>query len=417
MALVLTVAILFIYLGYYDFELTLWATNTPTIIKWLPYLTVVLVALFAVAFAYTEKQDGLKAPLPGKTHTCTLPVRIASATVAITLVSTVIAQLAAIGSYDHLHLILVSSSEVYSPIVAVMHVFSLIAAVPAALWFIRLALGKEVNAIYGMVTIAYLLLLTFRIYFDMTTLLSNPRWSFSVFTVIFALLFMLYETRLLISQKLFFLYRALSVTAMAVLAASGITTLVLNMSGKLHEGISCFYSAFYLALAVYIAARLFTAPAETREKNAPAEDVPDEEAESTESPCDEAPEAEEDMTPEEASAPEETPTPEENASFEEIPTPEENTSSDETALPEEAPVEGTEEEQELPDLTPDEVKRLYKAIHLSVAARRGIQETPSEEQLNAVAEECRAVMQALLATEDRTERLSAIRAFLTKSGM
>ena len=67
------------------------------------------------------------------------------------------------------------------------------------------------------------------------------------------------------------------------------------------------------------------------------------------------------------------------------------------------------------DLTEDEVKRFYKAVTASVKRRVILSDPPTAEEEERVKEESLAIIAAVLRTEDRSSRISAVRTFLAKA--
>ena len=74
-----------------------------------------------------------------------------------------------------------------------------------------------------------------------------------------------------------------------------------------------------------------------------------------------------------------------------------------------------EENGDIADLTEEEVKRFYKAVTVSVRRRMAISDPPTAEEEAKVKEESLAIIAAVLRTEDRNGRISAVRAFLAKA--
>lgn len=370
LAVALTLEQFFIYLRFYDFEAKLWHHGTPGIVKGLLYITLTLILLFAGAYLYSSrntsrKESGLENP--------SKPLRGVSLFCALALVSTLIVQIAAIGSFDHLYLLLVSGSTDYLAIAAFLHRTTLILVPFATLWFVWIARGKQPTVGLGLLPIVYFMFLALRVYFDMNTLLSDPRWGFRVITLIFAMLFILAEVNMLVYQKRSLLHALFALPAFCILTTSAVCNLIFNISGHFSDGIEVAYFVLELGFAAYIIVRMISLNRITEPEETPAKEiilVSKEEIETTE----EEPETEE---------------------AEEFDQPDEN--------------------GELADLTEDEVKRFYTAVTVSVRRRLALSNPPTEEEEAKVKEESLAIIAAVLRTEDRNGRISAVRAFLAKA--
>ena len=375
MAAALTAEQIFVYLRFYDFEANLWKHGTPGIVRGLLYITFTLILLFSGAYLYslrskTRSEEGFEAPR--------LSLRIASFACVIALAATLVVQITAIGSYDHLYLLLVSGSSDHLAIAAFLHRTTLILAPFACLWFVWIARGKSPSVGIGILPIVYFMFLALRVYFDMNTLLTNPRWGFRIITLIFALLFMLAEVNLLLHKKRSLLHYLITLPAFCILTTSALSNLVFNISGHFADGIENAYYLLELAFAAYIAVRMFYLNKEPENKESPAKEIV----------LVSKPETDAEKEPTEAS---ETETIEET---DEIP---------------------QEETEEIADLTEMEVRRFYQAVTLSVRRRMTLSDPPTPEDERAVKEETLAIIAAVLRTEDRTGRISAIRAFLAKT--
>lgn len=370
MAAALTMEQIFVYLRFYDFEASLWHHGIPGIVKGLIYITLTIIMLFAGAYLYslrnvTPQEEGFEQP--------GIPLRSVSLFCALALFATLVAQVAAIGSFDHLYLLLVSGSTEHVAIAAFMHRTTLILVPFACLWFVWLARGKQPSVGLGLLPIVYFMLLTLRVYFDMNSLLSNPRWGFRIITLIFAMLFMLAEVNLLVHKKRSLLHYLISLPAFCILTASSLSSLIFNITGHFSDGIENVYYVVELAFAAYIAVRLIAFNKEPENKEILAKEIVlvsrDEQTPAEEEPV----ENEEDFAEEEESG------------------------------------------EELSDLTEDEVKRFYKAVTASVRRRVALSEPPTPEEEAKVKEESLTIIAAVLRTEDRNSRISAVRTFLAKS--
>ena len=388
MAVAMAVAQTLVYRAGLDPSLGLWTADTDGFIKALFYILSVLALGFALSFALTARHFGINektvetAPLPSA------GLRAVSFVAAALLVATVIAQFLAIGSDDKLFFYYVSNSRYYSPAVAVIHTLTLVAALPAALWFFSVFMKKKVTVAHGIAPVLYLLLLVVRIYFDTTYHLNNPRWSARIFSLVVALLFFLFEVRQLLPQKRLTLYHLLSVSTAMILTVYSLSSLALNLLGVVNDGIEMIYDLFLLSLGVYALLRTL----KTVEKK---EDEPEK------TPSDETQDSVETL--------EETAEEEEAA--------EENT--EETSVPEEATEteDETEEETEedLPDLTEEEVKRFLAEMTEYLAEEQGADKNDQEVYRKA-GEQALYLLSRILEDEDRNARISAIRGFLAKRG-
>lgn len=372
LAAALTAEEIFINLRFYDFEASLWQHETPGIVKGLLYITLTIIMLFAGAYLYSSRNTSQQDVELEKPDT---PLRGAALFCALSLFATLVAQIAAIGSFDHLYLLLVSGTTDHVAIAAFMHRITLILVPFACLWFVWLARGKQPTVGLGIFPIVYFMFLTMRVYFDMNTLLTNPRWGLRITTLVFAMLFMLAEVNLLLHKKRSLLHYLVSLPAFCILTASSVSSLVFNISGHFSDGIEIVYYVLELAVASYIAVRMI----------ALSKDVE----------------------------------PEETAAKEIV-----LVSKDDTEKQEE-PAEGEEEfadeediadgNAEIADLTEDEVKRFYKAVTASVKHRVALSDPPTEEEEAKVKEESLAIIAAVLRTEDRSSRICAVRSFLVNT--
>jgi len=370
MAVALTLEEIFVYLRFYDFEAGLWQHGTPGIVRGLLYITLALILLFAGAYLYSlrntsRREEGFENP--------SLALRGASLFCAIALFATLVVQIAAIGSFDHLYLLLVSGSTDHLAIAAFLHRVTLILVPFACLWFVWIARGKQPSVGLGLLPVVYFIFLALRVYFDMNTLLTDPRWGFRIITLVFAMLFMLAEVNLLVHQKRSLLHYLFALPAFCILTASSVFNLIFNISGHFADGIENAYYVLELAFAAYIAVRLIALTQDPENKETRAKEIvlistADEEQE-----------------------------------------PEETAESGEEEFAEE------EESEEIADLTEEEVKHFYKAVTVSVRRRMALSDPPTPEEEAAVKEESPAIIAAVLHTEDRNGRITAVRSFLAKA--
>lgn len=377
LAVALLLEQIFVYLSFYDFEAGLWQHETPAIVKGLLYITLALILLFAGAYLYSQRstvrrQEGIENP--------SLPLRVACGICVAALAATLVAQIGAIGSFDHLYLLMVSGSTDYLAIASFLHRVTLMLAPFAALWFIWIARGKQPTVALGILPIVYFMFLSLRVYFDMNTLLTDPRWGFRIITLIFAMLFMLAEGNLLLHKRRSLLHYLISLPAFCILFTSSVFNIALNISGHFSDGIEIAYYVLELAFAAYIAIRLISLSQEPENKEPPAKEIVLV------------------SKPAPAEAPEE-----------------EAEDGAEDAIEEEPEEEPEEESDEIADLTEKEVRQFYYAITRSVRRRMTLSNPPTPEEEKAVKEETLAVIAAVLRTEDRNGRITAIRTFLQKA--
>ena len=388
MAVAMAVAQTLVYRAGLDPSLGLWTADTDGFIKALFYILSVLALGFALSFALTARHFGINEKTVETVPLPSAGLRAVSFVAAALLVATVIAQFLAIGSDDKLFFYYVSNSRYYSPAVAVIHTLTLVAALPAALWFFSVFMKKKVTVAHGIAPVLYLLLLVVRIYFDTTYHLNNPRWSARIFSLVVALLFFLFEVRQLLLQKRLTLYHLLSVSTAMILTVYSLSSLALNLLGVVNDGIEMIYDLFLLSLGVY--ALLRTLKTVEKKEDEPEETFSDEAQDSVE-------------------------TLEETAEEEEAA--EENT--EETSVPEEATEteDETEEETEedLPDLTEEEVKRFLAEMTEYLAEEQGADKNDQEAYRKA-GEQALYLLSRILEDEDRNARISAIRGFLAKRG-
>lgn len=368
-----------IYLNFYDFGANLWQRDVSPFFELVSYLLLIPAAALGVQFALTlahAEGDGTESPFAdGKV------VKGAALAVFLMLVMTLVAQAITVGSYDRLNLLLDQKTGnvfgVYMSLTASLHIFTLILALPAALYFLSRLVKTKYQIALGLFAIGYFVMLTLRVYFDMTMHINNPRWAFRVVALISVILYLVAEIRALISPEK---KRALTVVGFVTLTLTlteSLSAIVMAIGFYTSEGWELTYSVLLLAVAVYIALRLF---AMTLSKPAVAVDegTVSEEGVTAADPADTGVTAVTALSEEEAS--------------------------------EEADGIAPDDEE----LTQDELKRFYAAIYRTVAEKRGIGEDASDEEKAQLRKETMALLAHLFDGDSRRENIRLMREFLSR---
>lgn len=423
LALAMTVEQILVYSQFLSAEENLWLPDTPGVIPHLVYLMILLTALFAAALSVTlrnaYRQSGpsegennpsvpSSAPSSGasfaeerarqegsdkpdeKTDTdggepsaariaqidrlsektpAVLFLRASAALAALSLTILPLLQIFLIDSGDHLDEILRSGSISYQPVVATLHIFSLILALPAAFFFLRSAQGKRRTAVEAIPLLLFLIAFVLRVYFDMSLMLNNPRRLFSVVTLLSLLLYVLCEVRLVMRPDRLIPYGFFTLLAMTLAAASGFSNLFLNLIGVLSDGAEVAYYLFEALFSLYLAARLVLL-------------------------CRAA------GTKDEAAAAGNAGRAEEKA---DAPLTQDLAASDGTDAS-----DGHDE----PPVTRDELNRFFNMVYAAVASRRDSDGPIGEEEEKEIRAEAMEVLTRLLTSEDRTEAIRTMRRFL-----
>lgn len=372
-ALAMTVEQIFVYNKFYSFEEKLWQTGTPGFIPGLVYLMATLTIFFALALAITAKNTAKGKEVRPALPPASRPLRAVSLLVGLSMAIFPILQLFLINSGDPLDEILASGSLSYLPIVAVLHIMTLLFAIPGAYMFLNTARGKGRGVAESLPCMIFLIAFTLRVYFDMTQMLNNPRRSFSVVTVLALLLYVVSEVRLITKPERYASYSFFAVLALTLSAASGFSNLFLNLIGVFSDGGEIAYYLLEALFALYIAVRLY----EFSRQSAFSKPIRQQEEEKSAPPAiDAVASAEESITPEEA----------------------------ETA---DAPH---------PPVTREELERFFEMIYAAVAEKRNLTAQSSEEDRQAVRAETMAILTQLLSEENPEENLSALRRLIKKDG-
>lgn len=368
-----------IYLNFYDFGANLWQRGVSYFFELVSYLLLIPAAALGVQFALTVKRaekDEEKEPF-----TCGKTFQGAALAVSLMLVMTLVAQAITVGGYDKLNLLIDQKMGnvfgVYMSLTASLHIFTLILAIPAALYFLSHLVKTKYQVALGLFAIGYFVMLTLRVYFDMTMHINNPRWAFRVVVLISVILYLVAEVRAMISPEKKGAMTVAGFVTLTLTLTESLSAIVMAIGYYTSEGWELVYSVLLLAVAVYIAIRLFYL---TLSKPVAAVD--------------------------------------EGVTGEETVTADEPTDQDVTAVD---PLFEKEVFKEADDgaandeeLTQEELKRFYAAIYRTVAEKRGIGEDASDEEKAQLRKETMALLAHLFEGDSRRENIRLMREFLSR---
>ena len=368
-----------VYSNQYDFEAALWQNGVSGFMKALSYICLVpmlaMAAVYAFAVKQGEKESGKASSLFGQS----LFVRIASLTLSVSLAFTVVAQILAMNTGDRLAALLDPASKDYMSLTSILHIITLVFALPAAYHFLTVFLKKKETVATELFAIAYFIFYTLRVYFDMPLHINNPRWSYGVVVLVAVLLTVTLETHLLVAKKGRTAYALVAFLALTLAFSEALAEITFAIGFYTNDGWSLAYTAVKLAFALFVAARLYTLTASLFEKeDTPAVKADDAPAlvEGTFDPIDPA------DTPDTPDLPDG-----------EVPS---------------AP-EGITEE-----VTREELERFYKAVYITVAAKQGVDETSSEEDKQKVRKAAMMMVRTLLDGGSREESIAGMREFIKR---
>ena len=447
-----------LYFGYYDGGAHLWQNDAPWIATAWPYLLTVLAVVIGgiVAFALTRRHKD-KTTEPGALP-ASLPAQITAAVLVLILVVIFIAQLAVLGTDDPLAVLFTArdgEGHLQAFEAAFFHVVSMVFLLPASLWFVAPALKKKRPVAASCLFLLFLAALVFRLYFDMSLHLNNPRRTLEIFALLAAMIAVCGETSRLIKKENYKLFAFAAPLAMILTFSCGLSTLILNIAGKVQDGVSLIYGLFEIGLAVWfalsLASLLKSVPVLQEEHAKTAKETAAEEAaeEAIEEAREERAEPSADPSAKEATessanTPTEDPTDVSAASTEPTPT----APAEETAepSPEEAPTEtaapaagkatdAPAPADEVPEvsenggqddapaaeaaidqapLSAEEVKAFYRAVCAVVARQMG--KAPDEAPDEEVRKNANAIVTRLVSDsgDDPAEVAAKVRAFLAR---
>lgn len=434
-----------LYLGYYDGSAHLWNNDAPWIATaWtylLPILAVVIGGIVVIALSCRHKD---KTTEPGKLP-ASLPAQITAAFLVLVLVVIFIAQLAVLGTTDPLAVLFTEKNEhgqLQAFEAAFFHVVSMVLLLPAAFWFVAPVLKKKRPVAASCLFLLFLAALVFRLYFDMSLHLNNPRRTLEIFALLAAMIAVCGETSRQIKKENYKLFAFAAPLAMILTFSCGLSTLILNIAGKVQDGVSLIYGIFEIGLAVWFAlslAALLKSVPILREEHAKTakeaatekalEEIAEESADSSAEPAPVsgqttvAPVDEEKI--EEEKAPEETPSAEAAApdasdpsdtvdasdSANTVSTSDTSVTSDAPEAPDDGS-QSTEGEGEQAPLSAEEVKAFYLAVCAVVARRMG--RAPDEAPDEEVKKNANAIVTHLVndSGNNPAEVAAKVRAFL-----
>ncbi|MBR2988004.1 MAG: hypothetical protein IKC63_08295 [Clostridia bacterium] len=374
LAVVMAVLYAVVYIGCYDFSTSLWQNGTSWLVKALPYICLIPVLLLGVGCLVTLKRAQAEEDRKATPFVSSLFVRIAALIVAILLAVTVGVQFLANGSSDRLGAILDEYSREYMSLTSLLHIVTLVLALPAAAYFVSVFLKKKETVALLLFVISYVIAYTLRVYFDMPQHINNPRWSFGVVTLAAILLYVTLETHRVIKEKCLTAYLLSGFAAMTLSLMESLSDLIFAIGFYTEASYFLAYSLLKLSLAVYIASRLLMLIRSL--SKAPLPESGDL------SVLPETPE-----TPETPAVSGDT-----------------DTSVEIEMLPEDA--------TETYELTQEELKRFYAAVYTIVANKRGVGENASEEEKAAVRGDTMALISKLFDGGSREENIAHMREFL-----
>lgn len=376
-----------VYFENYDFTKGLWQQDTALFLRLASYLPLVAMLLlsFVLAGSLKRRGDGVLAAAYAAESRLSRAFSYATAAV---LLLTVVCQLAAIGSDSKLAALLDSYSRSYMALTATLHILTLLSAAFAAGYFFfaarkRAFRGERDTAIpLGIALICYFIFYTLRVYFDMTLHINNPRWSYGVATLVLTLLYFVTEVDQLLFRKKPIAYAITACLALVSSFSYGVSEVAMAIFGKTDDLFALIYPVLSLAVAVYIAARLYLAlffeP----------------------STVGNASESEQDGTgvTDTTDATVVTGTAAEGGDTDELVG---------------APLDGGMTDGD-GEITREELRRFYRTIYAIVAKKRGITEDSSQEDKDTLRREVLSMLSHLLEGDSRQENIEHMRAFLAR---
>ncbi|MBQ7365079.1 MAG: hypothetical protein IJW46_05735 [Clostridia bacterium] len=379
------------YLNHYDFTASLWQHGVSGMIGMLSYLCLIpiltVAAVYGITLKKAEEEEGSSASLYIQSRFS----KIASLAVAVLLALTLVAQALAVGTSDRLHALVDPTSGAYMSLTSMLHILTLVFALPAAWYFVSLFRKKEAPLSAGLLVLGYFILYTLRVYFDMSMHINNPRWSFRVMVLAAILLYFVLELRHSLKPERHLAYVLFGFLALSLSLTEALSEIVYAIGFYTNDGFELTYSVMKLSIAVYIASRLWDLTRSLDKK------LPEGVSESGDPKPSDTPDA---VT----ALPEDTPKTLEG--FEDTPKDTGDTVEDtsEESLPEAL----------LQDLTKEELMRFYRALYQSLAKKQGVNETSPEEDRQRVREETMTLIAKLLDGDSREEGIRYMRALLRR---
>ena len=363
-----------VYLNFYDFSARLWQMEASPFFGAVSYLLLLPIFALALLFAFALKRAKAEGLCEASPFTPTRSTKVMLFVMMAAFPLTLVAQVLAIGKNDKLNNLIDATlgNPEYMALTAALHIFTLILAIPAALYFFSLYRKTRYQVAFGITAVAYFVAYTLRVYFDMTMHINNPRWSFCVVVLIAVLLYFVFEVHQFIRSEYTVIYCVVSFLALTLAATEAISSFVMAIGFYAREGYSLFYSALLLAVAVYIAFRLFAMLSKGEVKA--VDEAPAEEVKAADGACD-------------------------------------------GAAVDEAVADGGDSEpvaEPFEELTQDELKRFYAAVYRTVAKKRGVTEQSSDEEKAEVKKETMAVISHLLGGHSRRENILHMREFSSR---
>lgn len=138
------------------------------------------------------------------------------------------------------------------------HVLSVALAVCAAVAFVTLVFGKDggYSPVRQLPLVGFALLYLIRLHTDMSVMLMSTRRMICVFGICMLLLFLMAKIRVLCSKQAQLFYIVSGSLAAGTLIISGVSSLVLNLTGVASDGVQLFFYIFELTLGVYVLSEL-----------------------------------------------------------------------------------------------------------------------------------------------------------------
>ena len=215
LAVIFSVFITVFNSSYFDFGTGLYYAGTPKALIIIPIIALIL--FFASSFL-TLKLDDMPLRYP-KNHS--LLTVFASALAGISMIFTVIMQFCARPT-DHLSQLYTTELEGLAT-ASLMLKLSLVFAVLGVIYFVVIIVTNKANPLLAILSVAWILAVILRIYYDMTFIITNPVRNFTALALCAAALFLLSEIRYLSGKcsPCFFVFAASLASVFCV--ASGVS--------------------------------------------------------------------------------------------------------------------------------------------------------------------------------------------------
>ena len=248
LAVVFTVFITVFNSGNFDFAAGLYNRGTPVFLVIVP--TVAIILFFASSF-FTLKLDDMPLRYPKGNSMLTV---FGAALCGISMIFTVIMQFTA-KSGDHLAMLYSTTLEGLATS-SMMLKLSLVFAILGAVYFGVIVVTNKANPLLCILSIAWILAVVLRIYYDMTFVITNPVRCFTALALCSAALFLRSEIRYLMGKcsPCFFAFSASITSVFAI--ASGVSKLCFIFMGKTLFEAESAYFFFEVAIGIYALSRL-----------------------------------------------------------------------------------------------------------------------------------------------------------------